>query len=492
MSFRVLGIITAGLLASVAAADFVFFLLDPSEASSALLIEGVVDTRNSAQMLTLRHQKYGELILPRNQCKWFKAEDPAKKRSNALKAAVKMNDNTLLWKLAKESIRRGSAGNYFRAAEIIGETDPDHEEAARARRLAAMIDASIPESEDEIEAMKKNSKVTREMKFERSEHFLLMHNLPASKRVGSKATRARERLDIMEKVYKAYLAFFWSRGMELAPPKERLHIVLFEREDEFKENANEENPSSASANGYFDRKKNVSFFYEFRGTPEFRSQKKDVQSLIDVGKERNVANRGDFVRLGKALNVALEIGCEQADVKVCSHEITHHLSQNTGLMPFNLAIPLWMAEGFATYFESPRDAQWSGIGAVNEERLAFYRKARRSNHAHCNVKSIVTDRIWHEAKTKPEKLNAYSVTWAFTHFLMERHFDRLMLYYKKAAKLPLPKYVHEHEEQLEQTFNSCFTPQQLERLDTLWHAYMTSLKTDFEEIAKDVLFKDGD
>src|SRR5262245_13499543 len=148
MSFRVLGIAAAAILTSVAAADFVFFMINPQDISDAILIEGTVDTRNSAQMLTVRHQKYGELILPRNQCTWFKAEDPTKKRATQLKTAAKSKDNELLWKLAKESIRRGSAGNYFRAAEIIGDADPNHEEVARARRLAALIDREIPESED--------------------------------------------------------------------------------------------------------------------------------------------------------------------------------------------------------------------------------------------------------------------------------------------------------------------------------------------------------
>jgi hypothetical protein len=480
MSFRLLGIITAAFLGSVAAADFVIFMLSPSKGLGVLL-EGEVDTRNNAQLLTLRHKKYGEIILPRDQCKWFKAEDPRKKQAAALKAAAKTKDVDTLWRLAKDSIRRGNAGNYFRAAEIILEFDQEHKEAERANRLAALIDAEIPESKEEESKMRKDSKIEKKVQFERSEHFLLMHDLSGSKRGLGKTPRTAERLEVMEKVYKAFLAFFWSRGFELQPPKERLRVVLLEKEQDFKEFAASQDASSVSASGFFNLIDNVSYFYEHRGTPNYREMKSLTKELKDVGKERNVINRGDFVRLGKALDLMTEVWSEQDDIAVCSHEMTHQLAANTKLMPTNRGFPLWVAEGFACYFESPKDAQWSGIGAVNKERLAFYRKARRSNNSYCNVEAVVSDRIFLEARSFEERLNAYSVSWSLTHFLMEKHFDRLMAYYQKIAKLPPFEHRLKPSDSAS-IFWSCFTGEQKQNLNAHWHAYMQGLKTDLETI----------
>jgi hypothetical protein len=488
MPYRALGVLAAVLLTTVAAADFVFFMLSGDDGLGVLL-EGDVNTQNNAQLLTLRHKKYGEVILPRDQSKWYKAADPKKKLIGDLKAALKKEDVSELWRLAKDSIRRGSAGNYFKAAEYIAELDPNHKEAERARRLAALIDVEIPESKEEEARIRKKAKVDQKMEFERSEHFLLMHNLPPQKRASvTKVPRTQERLHVMESVYKAYLAFFWSRGFELAPPKERLHVVLLEKEQEFKEVAASQDADLVSSSGFFHLIDNVSYFYEHRGTPEYREMKSITGELEKFKKARNIANRGDIVRLGRALNLMIEVYSEQADVTVCSHEMTHQLSANTGLMPPKAPLPLWVAEGFACYFESPRDAQWSGIGSVNRERLSFYRKARRSNHSMCNLESVVSDRIFLEAKTHEEKLNAYSISWALTHFLMEKHFDRLMAYYQRLAKLPTSKYRMQPEESSKHFF-ACFTAAQKSTLDAQWHAYMTSLKTDLEAVTDEKLLE---
>ena len=492
MSLRFLSIFAALALVGAARSDFVMFMIGES-ARSAVFFEGEVDTRNNAQLLTLRHKKYGEVILPRDRCLWYKAEDPRKKQQNALRAASKAKDVDELWRLAKDSIRHGSSGNYFKAAEIIGEIDPSHKEAARARHLATLIDAEIPESSDEIRKMKADAKIDKKLEAVRSEHFLLMHNLQApSKKAGpKKASRTQERLEIMERVYKAYLAFFWSRGFELEPPKERLRVVLLEKEQEFKEYAAAMDPAAVSSSGFFKLLDNVSYFYEHRGTPDHREMKSVVKSLKDVGKERNVINRGEFVRLGNALDMALELDCEQADILVCSHEMTHQLAGNTKLMPTNRAQPLWVAEGFACYFESPRDAQWSGIGAVNDQRLSFYRRAKRQNNQYCNIEAVVSDRIFDEAKTFEEKLNAYSISWALTHFLMEKHFDKLMDFYQTLAKMP-PSDHRLSEKECSAIFWKCFSGEQKAKLDAQWHVYMRGLKTDMEVFVDKTILKDDD
>ena len=474
----------------VASADFVLFRFSPSS-KMGVVLEGNVDTSNNARLLTLRHEKYGEVILPRDQCKIYKAPDTRKKFKAQLKTAHKEENVEQLWKLAKESIRRGTAGNYFKAAEIIGDLDPDHNESARARRLAALIDAEIPESKDEETEMLKAAKVNIDMKFMRSPHYLLMQNLATQKRgSGAKTTRTEERFEIMEKVYNAYFAFFWSRGYEMPVPKKRMHVVLFETEQQFRDNsAQDEQAKPDNVVGYFDRLRNVSFFYEFRGSPMFRLIKKKSQELTDVGKERDVINRGDFVRMGKALNLLNEIMSEQQDISTGSHEVTHQLSHNSGLMPPIANFPRWAAEGFACYFESPKDAQWSGIGAVNEEQLSAYREARRSNHAWCRIEQVVSNRVFFEAKSHDDAQNAYALSWGVTHFLMERHFDRLMKYYEKLGKLPAKgKFMGPDEH--EKLFFSCFTSEQRNNLDRAWDAYMRGLRTDFEVVTDRKLFED--
>jgi len=493
MRYRILAVAAATAVVGVASADFVLFITGESNGRIAyVMFEGQVDTKNSAEFLTVRHKKYGDVILPRSDCKWFKAEDPRKKQAAALKAAAKKEDVDQLWKLAKDAIRHGSPGNYFKAAEIIGTLDPDHKEAARARRLAAIIDTEIPESEDEVVKMKKDAKIESKLKAERTQHYLLMHNIQSRKTLaGKKATPIEDRIEVMEKVYRAYLAFFWSRGVELEPPKERLRVVLLNTEQEFKEYAASVDPAAVMSSGFFKLKDNVSYFYEHRNTSFFKSTTAINRKLKDYGKNNMIANRGDLVRLGKAYDVSDEVDCDQSDIKVCTHEMTHQLAGNTKLMPTNRLFPHWAAEGFACYFESPRDVQWSGIGAVNEERLQFYRAALKKRRESCTIEYVVSDKIFKEAKTFGDMLIAYSVSWALTHYLMEKHFDRLIAYYQKIAKLPPFEEPLKPEESLK-IFYSCFTGEQKGTLDAQWHTYMQGLRTDLEVfLDRSILRDDG-
>jgi hypothetical protein len=82
--------------------------------------------------------------------------------------------------------------------------------------------------------------------------------------------------------------------------------------------------------------------------------------------------------MADTLALLVQIDRENNDISVVTHEAAHQLAGNTGLLPRDIMIPTWAHEGLATYFEAPKDAAWSGIGAVNEERLDMYRQLERS------------------------------------------------------------------------------------------------------------------
>ena len=103
-----------------------------------------------------------------------------------------------------------------------------------------------------------------------------------------------------------------------------------------------------------------------------------------------------MVRLADTIQLLTEVSRENSDIEVVSHEATHHMAGNTGLMPGDAPVPIWAAEGLATYFESPKEAAWSGIGSVNEERLRWYRGLERDK-MHSNIDFIVSDQIFTRA-----------------------------------------------------------------------------------------------
>jgi hypothetical protein len=141
-------------------------------------------------------------------------------------------------------------------------------------------------------------------------------------------------------------------------------------------------------------------------------------------------------------------------------------------------VPKWVHEGLAAYFESPNDGAWSGIGAVNEQRIKYYR-ALEPDKEHSNLNFIVGDQIFDYAASLGAVLHGYGQAWAITHFLVEKHFDELMRFYKALGELPPD--IEFTPEVLNPLFDREFgTDRSL--LDQEWRSYMRSLKTDVEEV----------
>ena len=80
------------------------------------------------------------------------------------------------------------------------------------------------------------------------------------------------------------------------------------------------------------------------------------------------------------------------------------------------AVPLWVSEGVAIYFETPdvsSDRGWRGIGGVNVPRRDRFMQGRRAGWLADVVRSDESFRSADEA------LDAYAGAWAATAFLVQ-------------------------------------------------------------------------
>jgi hypothetical protein len=176
--------------------------------------------------------------------------------------------------------------------------------------------------------------------------------------------------------------------------------------------------------------------------------------------------------------VLIAVEQENADITVVSHECTHQMAGNTGLLPRHVEIPSWIHEGLATYFEAPGEASWAGIGAVNQQRLAYYR-ALRDDRVHSNIDFIVGDQIFDYARTLGAKLHGYGQAWALTHFMLENHIKDFVLFYRMLGEMPPD--VTLNPELLQEMFSRIFGSDH-KSLDNEWRSYMRTLKTDLERL----------
>ena len=103
------------------------------------------------------------------------------------------------------------------------------------------------------------------------------------------------------------------------------------------------------------------------------------------------------------------------------HEATHQLAFNSGLHERFAAIPVWLSEGMAIYFESPdlsSSRGWKTIGKVNSVRLRQFQKFTHHRAADSLVSLVSSDERFRVAGMATQ---AYAESWAFCYYLIRSH-----------------------------------------------------------------------
>lgn len=456
-------------------ADVVKYKLPGS--GSELVLQGSVTT-NPGGTRTFTHPKLGTMHFNLQDSTIIKVPTVLEQFNKQLGKAG--GDGAKRYEAAQWALRHGLLPQFYQSVAKTLEADPNHARANLVKRLKVRIDEPLGDSSKQEKEMK--DLVGRpDMKIKKSKHFILMHDTPDKPMVNRKIPRADERLQLLEQVYESFLLRFFAHGVELDIPKDRLKVVLFAEHKDYLFFATKLNPGLSSAAGFWSPSNNTSVFYDNGTTEGFKGLLELSDSLQETKKEAvkmRAANASEIKHLADALQFIVGLERENLDVEVVSHETTHQMAGNTGLLPRDVRIPAWVHEGLATYFETPEGANWGGIGAVNGDRLKWYR-GLEPDKEHSNIDFIVGDQIFDYAGSHASKVHGYGQAWALTHFLMERHFDEFIAFYRRLGEMP-PE-VDFSQEVLTSVFNECVKKDR-RALDTEWRSYMRGLKTDLEVI----------
>lgn len=465
------------LLGSVASADLVRYLVPGTDLEVVLRGRYQVQPGGNA---AFTHPKLGRLIMAASDVEHHQLTEPSDRYEIMIRNAKTAEQ---FMDAAAFALRNGLVEKVYEATAEAIALDPNNEKAKKIMELKEIIhNTDLGTSEAEEAALRQAVKIGR-MKVAKSAHFILLHDTPDTfnRESGRTKPRSQERLELLELVYESFLLKFYSEGVELEIPKERLMVVLFNEEADYNNFATSLSPQLSSAIGFYDPKLNISFFYDHGSSEDFR----ELRGLVDIlkdrgeqfGRDRDPRAR-DTIRMAATLSLLIEIDRENSDIEVVSHECTHQMAGNTGLFPRDVMTPSWVHEGLATYFESPSEAAWSGIGAVNAERLPLYRVLAEQDPEHSHIDFIVGDKIFDLANNHLETVHGYSQAWGLTHFLMEHHFEELMTFYRRLGEMPPD--VSLSSDLLEALFDDVFKTER-NSLNIEYHGYMRGLKTETEE-----------
>ena len=438
-------------------------------------------TINPGGTLSLRHPR-GTLHFAARDCKVIKTDSKEKlylqqKMKSSKSGSAKDKLDLALWCVEKGMLKQADSA----LSEAWG-MDPTNSSVRLMAQLVKYRRGTVPVSASVEKEMREFVKRSN-MKFTRSRHFALLHDTPDEVDPIYKMSVAEHRLKLLEQVYDSFYMKYALEGYPLRVPKEPLRVVLFNDHANYLAFVKLLSPTLKNAAGFYSPKENIAIFYRQKSDAAFEGANelvKILKTIREKARRERSQGSGEIIRFAKTLELLVDISGEDLEIEVVTHEATHQLAANSGLLDREKFMVRWAHEGLASYFESPKEATWAGLGAVNEQRLGYYRILER-DPVHSSIEFVVTDRIFDYAATNSSTLAAYGQAWALTHFLMEEHLAELLEFYKRMAvdTLETPHDDAWRAKTLS-TFKDCFGD--LNRLESQWRAYMRGLRTDLEKI----------
>jgi hypothetical protein len=144
-----------------------------------------------------------------------------------------------------------------------------------------------------------------------------------------------------------------------------------------------------------------------------------------AGKERNAelvrqaANDLDRERLTVAIGRFERDRRDDTNIATVMHEVAHQLSFNSGLLRREGDIPLWLAEGLATYCEPTVNGAWQGIGEPNPHRANGLASQLRGGGGFLSLRALLENDDWLRRAERPEQVAlGYAQSWALFGLLM--------------------------------------------------------------------------
>ena len=275
----------------------------------AFVLQGSVST-NPGKTITFKHPRYGTLYLGLEDVQKFEVPSTKSIAERKRKKAEKDKDIDACIEAARWALHNGLLPDFKEAASAAWRINKDHPTVQRLGAMNQQIQRPLAESPALEQEMRQFVRGGRNMKFQRSEHFLLLHDTSDKTDKVTRKTRAEERLGLLETVFSSFLLKFSLEGYDLEVPQQRLKVILFAEKDDYLRFVDLLSPSLSKASGFYDRKNNVSVFFD-QGTDEsFEALYKlnaELQNDVRSLKKDRTAGTADIVRLAGTIQLLTEV-----------------------------------------------------------------------------------------------------------------------------------------------------------------------------------------
>src|SRR5262245_44497029 len=305
-----------GMLTPRASADWVEYNLPGT--SAVILIPAKETKVLPGKVMVLSHDLGTMYVRLEDVVKTYKAPTVSTQFERKFNQAVAKKSAAALLEVAKWAIQRGLVRQFHATVDKALEVEPSNAEAKKIVELRKRLDQGCVESSKQEAEMRKLIRDTN-MKFKLSKHFRLMYDTPDKPEEGRRKSRADERLDLLERVYEAFVFKFYSQGVDVEIPTEHLKVVLFNDFKSYVAFGKRVDDSIVHTAGFYEHTMNTAFFFDQGSHPSFEALKRLDGALQKAKKEaesRRSPELATIVNLAKSIHLLVAIARESQDVEV--------------------------------------------------------------------------------------------------------------------------------------------------------------------------------
>jgi hypothetical protein len=423
----------------------------------------------------------------------------------------------LLLELAEWTLEHGLVDKFPLVMAKLIEADKAHPAAVAYQKVKAELDK--PPVRDE-EASNWRNKLLSGYKVTEDDthHYAIVHNSATAGTI-----EVQSHLDLLENSFRGFYYWFAMKGIALPVPKHRLVAVVTSQEKDFKHFQKILTSSPVVVDGFFARRENLAVMASKRQDDTYEQLEKYWKNFEDKGYRRTDILSGrkgvgypkeaDLTQPGvvhEARMVALMLKAleREAELATVSHEASRQLVFSTGLLPRNVAAPEWLLFGLGSFFETPLESPWAGIGAPSSYFLPRWHELKAKGFEkkpEDTLTKIVTDAYFRGLPSAVEKdsaahtayehavRKARTAAWSLTYFLAKQKLEGLQHYFKELGKMP--RDIELDDEVLLGCFARAFSAvdannkvdkAQLAKLAKEWYSYMDNVKFESESTMKQI------
>jgi hypothetical protein len=465
--------------------------------------------------------KWGKsLMIPADLVTVIALSPAAKRFDEKYKLDMKDNKNPeRLLVLAEWALERGLLNEFHKVIDELKTVDPKSPIVEAVGRIRDDMKKSPQQYDQAATALMSDLKKENYREF-RGDHYTLLTNVDRKK---DAEAAVRRRLARMEETYQSYFYWFAVKGKVRPQPTHRLVAVLVDTQANTKEFDIHHvgyNNVPMLADGFTARRDNIVLFASNRQDPAYGSLSRNNQNLWNQHKmtpselltDVSVWKRNPtlyqmipWLQTTTLLQHAMD---DESELATVTHECVRQLTAATSMLPRTVATAEWAQFGIASFFETPHQAFYAGVGAPNWTQLISFKYLRKTKklggatpkevllnvvsdryfqqayHSFHNNQQIKEEKETLDEKTRHELELARCTSWSLTYYLAQHKLDNLLKYFDELSNLP--RDLEYNEKVLEACFVRAFGDK-LDQLATAWFSAMEQTSLEMAEVEQEGL-----